>query len=137
MLIRAAVVVLAALPLAVARLAIVVVRVRGESMLPSLRPGDHAVVLRHRYLRRLRPGDVVVCRYPGGRWPAPEDAAPYLIKRVAAVEGQPLAPAGRPGRVPARHVVLLGEHEPSFDSRQFGPVPRADVLGRVLAVLPA
>lgn len=47
-----------------------------------------------------------------------------------------MAVVGRAGRVPAGHVVLPGTNEPSFDSRQFGPVPRTAVLGRVLAVLP-
>jgi type IV secretory pathway protease TraF len=126
----------AAAVLVALRAGLVVVQVNGESMVPVLRPGDQAVVLRRRYLRRLRPGHLVVCRYPGPPWPRPPGAAPYLVKRVAAVAGQEMGAVGRAGRVPAGHLVLLGTHEPSFDSRQFGPVPRTAVLGRVLAVLP-
>jgi signal peptidase I len=128
--------VLVAAGLVALRAGLVVVRVRGESMVPLLRPGDQAVVLRRRFLPALRPGHLVVCRYPGPPWPRPPGAAPYLVKRVAGVPGGSMAVVGRSGRVPAGHVVLLGTHEPSYDSRQFGPVPAAAVLGRVLAVLP-
>ncbi|WP_246060853.1 S24/S26 family peptidase [Nocardioides dongxiaopingii] len=51
------------------------VRVRGRSMLPALRPGDRLLVLGR---RGPRPGDVVVARFPDGT---------AVVKRVAERRG--------------------------------------------------
>jgi phage repressor protein C with HTH and peptisase S24 domain len=78
-------------------------------MLPTYRPGDFLLVWYG--ARRIRRGHVVVIRRPG-----------YLgIKRVAATS--------RDGR----EVVVLGDNpEASDDSLDFGPIPRTDVLARVV-----
>ncbi|WP_373466646.1 S26 family signal peptidase [Streptomyces umbrinus] len=69
-----------------------------------------------------------------------------MIKRVGAVQGDPLTHAGprpgqgaaasahsRPDRVPSGSLVLLGDNaRASVDSRQLGCVPAARVLGVVL-----
>lgn len=83
--------------------------VHGVSMVPTLAPGDRLVVVR---TRRLRRGDVVAVRDP-------RHTGRLLVKRVAAVG--------------AGEVVVHGDNPPaSTDSRHFGPVPRRDVVGRVV-----
>jgi len=78
-------------------------------MLPTYAPGDYLLVWYG--ARRIRRGDVVVLRRPG-----------YLgVKRVADV-----SPDGT-------EVIVLGDNpQASEDSLDYGPVPRADVLARVL-----
>lgn len=82
-------------------------------MEPSYAAGDRLLVNRLSYLWRAPlPGEVVVLRDP-------EDRRRLLIKRVAA------APAGIAG------VWVLGDNmAASRDSRQFGAVSRAAIVGR-------
>src|SRR6202035_1443054 len=83
--------------------------VEGMSMDPTLAPGDRLLVVRS---ARLRAGDVVAVRAPGG-------SRRVLVKRVSAVLGD--------------EVVLRGDNPAaSTDSRDFGPVSRRSVLGRVV-----
>lgn len=122
-------------------------RVEGQSMQPSLRPGELVIVLPAWGIRR---GDVVVVRDP--RHPERE-----TVKRVLGLPGELVelgdrqlvvdgvarpepwlpdsAAAGAGGwRVPPGHVVVLGDNRGhSTDSRTYGPVPRALVVGRVVA----
>ncbi len=86
------------------------VDVAGPSMSPTLRHGDLVLVA---WGARVRPGEVVLVRGPGGR---------PLIKRAVRPD-----PAGW---------WVLGDHpDASTDSRHFGPVGESDVLGRVLCGL--
>ena len=90
--------------------------VRGESMAPTLRPGDRLIVEAFSLRRRApRAGDVVL---------APDPRAPEreIVKRVAAYE--PLT-----GRVELRG----DAPEASTDSRTFGTLPREQVQWRVAA----
>lgn len=84
------------------------VEVHGDSMLPTLRPGERLLVVR---VRRARPGQVVVVddpRVPGRT----------LVKRVASVTG-------------AVADVVGDNAAASTDSAVFGPVPvRARVVYR-------
>ncbi|MDP9404579.1 MAG: nickel-type superoxide dismutase maturation protease [Actinomycetota bacterium] len=82
------------------------VEVHGDSMLPSLRPGERLLVVR---ANRARPGQLVVVRDP---------RSPHrtLVKRVAAMEG-------------GRAQVTGDNAAASTDSAVFGPVP---VVGRVV-----
>lgn len=93
--------------------------VEGASMEPAYRSGDRVLVNRLAY-RRSTPvaGDVVVLRDP-------EREGRYLIKRVAT---PPLAPrASTPDAV-----WVQGDNTAeSRDSRSFGAVPRASIIGRV------
>jgi signal peptidase I len=83
--------------------------VEGESMMPSLEPGDRLLVLK---LRAPRAGDIVALHDP-------ELPGRLLVKRVAAV-----APAG---------VEVLGDNAgASRDSRSFGVVPPSALLGRAV-----
>lgn len=72
--------------------------------------------------------------------PSPGSAPSRVVKRVAAVPGDPV-PASVPRRageasVPDGCLVLLGDNlEQSLDSRHFGYVPVADVVGKVVGAL--
>lgn len=84
-------------------------QVTGESMVPTLLPGDRVLVVRW---LPPRIGDLVAVDDP-------RDSRRVLVKRVAAVE-----PAG---------VLVRGDNEPaSTDSRHFGPVGPAGCRGRVV-----
>ena len=143
--------VLAVVVLVVGRLAGVVpfepVRVPSESMAPTLRSGDH-VLLDHRPVDP-HDGDVVVAVDPTD--------GTLLVKRVVAVAGEAVGISGGvldvdgvpvaepyadrtdqggvwfgPAVVPPGHVFLLGDNRAdSVDSRVFGPVPLASVVGTV------
>jgi nickel-type superoxide dismutase maturation protease len=87
------------------------VEVAGDSMRPTLVPGDRLLVVpwpRH----LLRPGHLVAV-------PDPRDPGRTLVKRVTATTRRTLTLAGDD---PAR----------STDSRHFGPVARTAVLGRAV-----
>lgn len=86
--------------------------VRGESMRPTLAPGDLLLV---RYAGRVRPGRIVVARLADGT---------VAVKR--ATERRMTAAGGRGWW-------LLGDSPDGVDSRHRGPVADADVLAVVLA----
>ncbi|MGH8904791.1 MAG: nickel-type superoxide dismutase maturation protease, partial [Egibacteraceae bacterium] len=86
------------------------VTVTGLSMAPALLPGDRLLVLR---TRRVRVGDTVVVRDP-------RDPSFEVVKRVTA-----LSPDGA--------VTVRGDHAAaSTDSRTYGPVPPALIVGRAI-----
>jgi signal peptidase I len=122
------------------------------SMTPTLRPGDHVLVDKLAYrFGDPRRGDLVVFRPPvrGG----------LMLKRIVAlggdrvgvedgvlhVNGQAIAEPFvdrrlvdsvyfGPVRVPAGAVFVMGDRRSdSLDSRTYGSVPRAQILGRVVA----
>jgi len=83
--------------------------VNGVSMLPTLAPGDRLLIARK---PRILPGDVVALRDP-------RDDGHLIVKRVASVQGDTLMVKG-------------DNRAASTDSREFGPVSRADVVGSVV-----
>jgi nickel-type superoxide dismutase maturation protease len=85
------------------------VEVGGDSMRPTLEPGDRLLVL---HGPRPRPGDLVTVRDP-------RDPARILVKRVASVSGGAVTVAG-------------DNPSHSTDSRVFGTLPAASVGGRVV-----
>ena len=121
------------------------VRVRGDSMAPTLVDGD--VVLTRPLLGTPRRGDVVVLRDPR----VPDDRV--HVKRVVGLPGEqvrvdrgrllvdgvrqlePYAAGRGPDgglAVPGGHVVVLGDARgASTDSREYGPVP-LESLDRVV-----
>jgi signal peptidase I len=132
----------------VARRRIAVVSVTGQSMEPTLTAGDRVVVRRTR-LRSVRTGQIVVVETPtaGREWrlePAGRDLKrDWMIKRVAAVPGEPL-PDGLPAAiadsaaVPDGTLVVLGDNPPmSLDSRHLGYIPGERLLGVVVRSLRA
>lgn len=125
------------------------VTVRGRSMEPSYHEGDRVLVRR---VRTPAAGQVVVVEQPGtdGQWLGPSLSAGagnarlsdrrWLIKRVAAVPGDPVPRAGFPSlaqaeedAVPPGKVVLVGDNRRlSLDSRRIGYFPADRVLGVVV-----
>jgi signal peptidase I len=124
------------------------VRVTGESMLPTLVGGD-LVLVRRAPLTALRRGQVAVVSMvgvvdgPAGRSTvtATGKDAGWIVKRVAAVPGDPVPaelrlahPVQAPDpRVPLDRVVLLGDNPAgSFDSRQLGYFEGNRLIGVVV-----
>jgi signal peptidase I len=116
-----------------------VVTVYGPSMEPALADGDHLLAGRCRF-RRLQRGQLVVFREPG----APGDHRPawltmaarerWVVKRVAAIPGDPVPDSVRPAVdgtdvVPPRAIVVLGDAACSQDSRHWGFIPASAILG--------
>jgi len=92
------------------------VEVHGHSMAPTFLPGDRLVVMRRPIGAPSLPavGAVVAVRDPRER-------SRILVKRVAGVDRA------------ARTVEILGDApRASTDSRTFGPVPTASVVGTVV-----
>jgi signal peptidase I len=126
--------------------------VKGASMEPNFKDGDYLLVDEISYrLRAPERGDVVVFRYPG-------DEAVFYIKRIVGLPkeeieilGGRIAVSGRvldedylPAALKtdsfnnARFVLgenqyfVLGDNRPfSSDSRRWGPVSRAEIIGEV------
>lgn len=128
--------------------------VSSTSMSPTLCPGDRIVVaLWGAEVEDVGRGDLVAVRVDGREGP--------LVKRVVGVPGDRVAIRDAylyvngkrlaepyvdhetidslyfgPVVVPGRGLVVMGDNrELSVDSRRFGPVPEADLLGRVVATL--
>jgi nickel-type superoxide dismutase maturation protease len=87
------------------------VAVAERSMEPALHPGDWLLILR---TRQVKPGHVVIARNP-------EKPDMLVVKRV-----------GR--RLPDGSYWLESDNPAAgaVDSRRFGPVSRADIMGHVL-----
>ncbi|HWR12101.1 MAG TPA: S26 family signal peptidase [Rectinemataceae bacterium] len=108
--------------------------VHGRSMLPSFGSGDIVIVFKAAYGLRTphggyfflwgepEPRDVVAAFNP--------DTKKVIIKRVWMEEG-----VDRPGREGSSAAYfLLGDNKyESIDSREFGPVPMNNILGKVLS----
>ena len=105
----------------------------GPSMLPTFNPSGDIVLLDRfspRFLNNMKRGDIIVAR-------SPTSARQTVCKRIRAVEGDHVRTGG-PFReklvtVPKGHIWLEGDNpNNSTDSRHYGTVPAALVLGRVL-----
>lgn len=135
-------------------------RVTSDSMLPTVAAGDWVVISARRVGSDvpIERGDIVLFTFPYG---GPERA----IKRVVAVAGDEVSTTGpnvvlvngdavswsasgrsreavadaaadAAIRIPEGYVYILGDNvESSIDSRSLGPLPRAEVLGKVAAVI--
>lgn len=81
-------------------------RVMGESMFPTLQPGELVIAQR---VSRVKPGDVIIFRHKGIE----------KIKRVREVDER-------------RYYVVGDNPNYSTDSRHFGMIYEQDVLGKVI-----
>jgi hypothetical protein len=85
-------------------------KVRGQSLYPDYKDGDFVFISKIPiFFGQLRPGAVIAFRHPDYG---------TLIKRVERIE-----PGGG-------SVFVIGNHPDSVDSRKFGPVPIAYILGQ-------
>jgi signal peptidase I len=111
------------------------VQVSGPSMQPTLEPGRRVLTSSAYWLvGEIQKGDIIVVR-------SPKDKS-IVIKRVYALQGDVVdflnAPESWPlgsgeFRVPENSYYVLGDNKPvSEDSREFGPVPKSQVLGKVV-----
>ena len=95
--------------------------VRDTSMSPTLRPGDRVVALQWRWQPRV--GDVVVFRDKVGDivvFREPDAHLTFAVKRIVRIEtDEQLSVRGDNANV-------------SRDSREFGPVPRNLIVGKVI-----
>jgi signal peptidase I len=129
-------------------------KIPSGAMTPTLAIGDHILVSK-RGLGPPRPGDVVVFIWP-------KDRSKDFVKRVVAVEGETIEVRDRqvivdgvtrddphatwtndggktghwgPTTVPPGHVFVMGDNrDQSYDSRFWGPLPIADIKGKVAIV---
>jgi signal peptidase I len=126
------------LTLLAARRWLIVVRVEGASMAPSLCHGDRVLVRRARS-DRVRTGQLVVLAPP----PPAVEGTRWLVKRAVAVPGDPVPRADVPAlqavnhaRVPADRLVVLGDNAGhSYDSRKAGYFTGDGLLGVVVRTL--
>lgn len=118
-----------------------VVRVVGDSMAPAIRDG--AVLVARRVRGPLRLDDVVVFAPPidaiDGHFDDGDPDPALRVKRVAALPGDPIpawatAARDQAHRVPAGSLVVRGDAAESQDSRHYGLVAIADVVGVIPSV---
>jgi len=121
----------------------VIVTVTGDSMFPTLSPGD-SVLVRRVGPGQLRRGHIAVVEMSNadGDWPAPPRGTvrrhQWMIKRVAALPGDPVPEGCLPevalGRlVPEGVLFVLGDNATSsHDSRHLGYLPSERLLGIVI-----
>ena len=88
------------------------IRVSGDSLYPDYKEGDFVLVIKIPFfLNHLKRGDIIVFQY---------DQYSKYIKVVDSLEAE----SGK--------VRVVGLNLLSTDSRQFGPIPRSSVLGKVI-----
>ena len=93
-----------------------VMKVTGESLSPFFETGDYVLIAKAPFLlRSLHVGDILVFRHA---------AYGVMIKRLEQV-----SPDGA-------EFFMLGTHPDSTDSRQFGPVARKNIIGKVIWHIP-
>ena len=98
----------------------------GYSMLPAIRPGTVLIVCRLSYGFRLPGANTFLVRW---RVPSIGDVVVFYtpmgdiaVKRFSEI-------------VPGEMFYALGDNAPqSYDSRNYGPVPKDNIIGRVLGV---
>ncbi|MFE3519087.1 S26 family signal peptidase [Streptomyces sp. NPDC059166] len=116
------------------------ISVIGESMSPTYNTGDRVLI--RRGSRSIRRGQVVVVIRPAGEtgWAKSQEleinamTRTWSIKRVAAIGGDdyPTQVRGQ-GKVPAGHILVIGDDPLSIDSKRHGPCPRNQVIGVLVA----
>jgi signal peptidase I len=100
-------------------------------MSPTFQDGERLLVRRYRGAP-IDTGDIVVFAPPAGTDPRTGDPR-WRIKRVAATAGEAVpawlsAEPGAAARVPAGHLVVVGDNATSQDSRHLGFIPVSSVV---------
>ncbi|TGZ82955.1 LexA/Signal peptidase, partial [Ascodesmis nigricans] len=107
----------------------------GPSMLPTFNTTDDWILVSrlHTLGRGCKVGDVISYTHPV------DGPGVFVTKRIIGMEGDfvvkdPMDGTGEMLQVPQGHVWTTGDNLPhSVDSRQYGPVPKALIRGKVLA----
>jgi signal peptidase I len=109
--------------------------VKGESMIPTLHPGQR-VLTSHAYwlVGRVRVNDIIVLKE--------EKSQDYFIKRVVGLPGDKIPWSNGPMNwpidkdqyvVPEGRIYVMGDNlNHSDDSRKFGAFLQSNILGKVL-----
>ena len=88
------------------------VKISDNSLLPEYQEGDYVLIAKiPLFLDSVRRGDVVVFRHP---------LFGMMIKKVSRVVGD------------GNQIYVIGTHENSVDSRQFGAVRKDTLIGKVI-----
>lgn len=89
-----------------------IVKVTGNSLSPEYQDGDFVLVVKIPiFLRSIHPGDTIVFY---------QIAYGEMIKHVDHLDDQ------------GELIYVRGLHPDSMDSRQFGPISKRDVVGKVI-----
>lgn len=148
--------------LRLARIMLCVVTVEMGSMVPTLKPGDRVLVLRHWPAKWLRKGQIVIVSPRSDQLPPQPAANPFgvvpCIKRVVGLPGDTLitslteldeyhrvkllpwhnAAGRREWHVPPRHFFVRGDNPGGvYDSLLWGPLPYSSLLGVAIKRLPS
>jgi nickel-type superoxide dismutase maturation protease len=93
-----------------------IIKVAGRSLWPEYQEGDYVVLTTIPFFfNSIKRGDVVVFQHPEyGR----------MIKKVEQVSPE------------QGTIAVVGSHPDSIDSRQFGPIHKRDLIGKVLWHVP-
>ena len=128
----------------------VITQAHGQNMFPFVKDGD--LIIAFRLQSKYQKDDIVVATVEGeyyiGRIAANEndvinmDETGALTVNGTLQSGEMIYPTvSKPGieypfRVPEKAVFLLGDYRTvATDSRDFGPVPKRDVKGKVITIL--
>ena len=132
------------------RLGMIVIRVEGLSMVPTLEPGQRVLALRPWLAGHLRRGQIVIMEKESGDLDRSVSGSFLSIKRIVALGGEtyttevssqssailPELQTPRVWQIPAGHIFVCGDNrEKSLDSRTWGPLPLRHVRGVVLTKL--
>ncbi|MDO5138188.1 MAG: signal peptidase I [Oscillospiraceae bacterium] len=128
----------------------IITQAHGQNMFPSVKDGD--LIIAFRLQTKYQKDDIVFCTVDGqsfiGRIAAKENdvinmdqtGALYVngTRQTGEIIFLTMAKPGieYPYRVPDGHVFLLGDYRSAaVDSRDFGPVSKKDVKGKVITIL--
>ncbi len=92
---------------------LLVFKISGHSMEPTIKDGDKVLVNRLTYLLKApKKGDIIAAKIAGGK---------IFIKRISKIEGN-------------RHFLSGDNPNDSFDSRKFGMLGKDQIVGKVFTL---
>lgn len=126
------------------------VKVDGHSMEPTLRDRQSLIVWKtSQYFSPPRPGDLIVFRDAKGElvkrvafvqnaagsvpWPKKIATVDGAVSTIALFPSEAIPGLRRGGRDPQKTIYVLGDNlDHSQDSREFGPIDPASIIGKVI-----